>query len=474
MFVSPPPATSSSRLFSSSEGLIAKKKSNNNNNIVNNIGQQRQQRLDSISENSVLDKWDQNSGCASSINGSIGSTNSNGSAKEKGFINAPPEYASRARDEIRKRLSSSNLSNNGGTDNNSNLRRMNSHRSSRSTNSSNHSMLSDQSSIVAPSIKSNASSSLFSVAQSSILSSVDSSSSIIGYNKPPLLISLQEALPQSFVDMYFPEVLMDPSNLLSNGRPKFTKRELLDWDLNDIRSLLIVDKLRPEWGNQKPIIDFPVGSNGVAANKQFPNFSITVLPLDSPDEVIISTLVQSDLYIEHNLDIEFKLMSAKYTVQAARKRHESLRNGVKEPIMYLSKPEWRNIIENYLLNIAVEAQCRFDFKKTCNEYKKWKIERNNSVLHRPDMPPPSFIPQAGNKKSAGSNNGTCSLLKRALLKNSLKRGSMDLPQTNTNNNMNMNVNKVSLTKEEKGMIWHQVQTDVYQRLGLDWKPDNMI
>lgn len=59
--------------------------------------------------------------------------------------------------------------------------------------------------------------------------------------------------------------------------------------------------------------------------------------------------------------------------------------GSKEPIMRLSKPEWRNIIENYLLNVAVEAQCRYDFKQKRSEYKRWKLL--NSNLKRPDMPP---------------------------------------------------------------------------------------
>ena len=104
-------------------------------------------------------------------------------------------------------------------------------------------------------------------------------------------ISLDDALPKTFYDMYSPEILLaDPSNVLCNGRPKFTKRELLDWDLNDIRSLLIVEKTRPEWGNQLPEV-ITMGDN-------MPQFRLQLLPLYSSDETIIATLVNSDLYMD--------------------------------------------------------------------------------------------------------------------------------------------------------------------------------
>lgn len=268
----------------------------------------------------------------------------------KEFVNAPPEFANRARDEIRKRL----------------LNRRSTHSDS----------LSDVASISTAATASAVSTDSTLSAHSSIFSShaslssgaTSAAASYIELEKPKV-ISLQEALPKVFYDMYASDLLMDPQNLLCNGRPKFTKRELLDWELNDIRSLLIVEKLRPEWGFQLPIIQFDAG-----AATAMPQFRVQVLPLNSPDDFIIKTLVESDLYLEANLDYEFKLTSAKYTVSAARRRHEQLVH-CHEPVMNLSKPEWRNIIENYLLNIAVEAQCRFDFKRQCSEYKKWKQEK---------------------------------------------------------------------------------------------------
>lgn len=290
-------------------------------------------------------------------------------------------------------------------------------------------------------------------------------------------VTLQDALPKTFFDMYPPEILLtDPSNLLCNGRPKFTERELLDWELNDIRSLLIVENLRPEWGTGLPTI--------VTNHENLPNFRFQLLPLNSSDDFIIETLVNSDLYLEASLDFPFKLTSAKYTVTSARKRHEEI-TGKNEPIMQLSKPEWRNIIENYLLNIAVEAQCRFDFKHRCSEFKKFKLQQQQQAnLKKPDMPPPSFIPANKQRSSSSTSNGGASLLKRTLMKNlqlkNFHKGQdyNNEHQLNDNNSSistgsNHATGKVSLTKDEKAMLWSHCQAQVYQRLGLDWQPDGI-
>lgn len=393
------------------------------------------------------------------------------------FVNAPPEYADRARDEIRKRLlpQSSNKS----------------HRSSSSSKASsiftsgktsdNRSLLSDNASSYQSSIFSQ---------PSTVFTQSTAESSLLPHAKIVTQITLEDALPKTFYDMYTPEILMtDPSNILCNGRPKFTERELLDWELNDIRSLLIVEKCKPEWGNQLPQV--------VTNAPNLPQFRLQLLPLYSMDDFIIETLVISDLYLEANLDYQFKLTSAKYTVAAARRRHEQI-TGRNEPIMNLSKPEWRNIIENYLLNVAVEAQCRFDFKHRCSEYKKYKAQQSN--LKRPDMPPPSLIPKGSNANLISmeignqSSKGSGSLLKKALMKNlqlrNFQKNNLDQNIINNKNNNSIQSNeqtgastgsmtphqhggKVSLTKEEKAMLWSQCQAQVYQRLGLDWQPDGI-
>ncbi|SCU92974.1 LAMI_0E12772g1_1 [Lachancea mirantina] len=397
MFVSPPPANSSQAV----PGLLLRRKTS---------------ELATVPEGAELNGQNQLP------------TNS-----QREFVNAPPEFANRARDEIRRRLLAQ-----------------------KSVSASRSHSDSDAGSIYsAPSVTfseaDSGTSSLFSSHPSLSSAATTAASSLIKKSVPRVL-TLAEALPKVFYDMYSPEILMNQENLLCNGRPKFTKRELLDWDLNDIRSLLIVERLRPEWGNQLPIIDFSLETQANAAS---PKFQVQLLPLNSPDEFIIQTLSQSDLYLEANLPEDFKLTSAKYTVAAARKRHEQL-TGLNEPIMHLTKPEWRNIIENYLLNVAVQAQCRFDFKKKCTDFKKWK--QDQLKVKKPDMPPPSTIPPRRRETS---------LLKRTLLKNTAKMVAQEpsLPPQLPS--------KVSLTREEKAQLWSLCQAQVYQRLGLDWTPDGM-
>ncbi|SCV06153.1 LANO_0H23266g1_1 [Lachancea nothofagi CBS 11611] len=357
------------------------------------------------------------------------------------FVNAPPEFASRARDEIHKRLLKGKKK--GVTP---------------AAPSIAHSRSRDSDSVSLATI-STAGSSLFS-------SRASTTASYIDYIEAPKTIHLQDALPKTFYDMYSSDLLLDPQNLLCNGRPKFTKRELLDWDLNDIRSLLVVEQFRPEWGAQLPLVEFDTSSitSSSSTKTPVPQFRLQLLPLNSTDDFIIRTLVESDLYLEANLDYEFKLTSAKYTVAAARKRHHQYL-GREESIMNLSKPEWRNIIENYLLNIAVEAQCRFDFKRHCADYKKWKQQQ--ALVKKPDMPPPSTIPSRKRE----------SLLKRTLLRNTAMLSSEDnIPIASPNNPTTTNPaapSKISLTKDEKAMLWSQCQSRVYQRLGLDWAPDGI-
>lgn len=217
--------------------------------------------------------------------------------------------------------------------------------------------------------------------------------------------------------------MADP-RLLIDGRPMFTKRALQDWELNDIRSLLIVESLRPEWNGMLPIIFSPQG------------FKFVYLPLDADDDTVVQTLVHSDIYKEAKLDMAFRVQTAKYTLGAARQRHEQILRASGMSSLgsrrYLSKPEWRNVIENFLLNLAVESQCRADFKRVCHDLKKYKRG--------------STQPRRG------------SLLKKAIMND------IDVQH-------NANASQVKLSKEEKAHLWSDVQQKVYKRIGLDWQPD---
>lgn len=319
--------------------------------------------------------------------------------KNSSFVNPPLEYKDNARDIIESQLR---------TDNDM------------------KSMLTSSSTIAS---SSSVASSIFSVPISS-----NSSFSL------PIIkeITLKEALPNRFDDMYSKETL-NCNELLPNGRPSFTRQALGDWEINDIRSLLIIPELKPEWNSTIPTI----------LQEGIPKFRIILLPLSSPIETIISTLVNSDIYLEANLDYDFKVTSATYIVQTAiHRKEQTMGIPIHGPILHMTKIEWRNIIENYLLNMGVEAQCRHDFRERCHDYKLWKIEQKRQT--QTSMPPPSVIP------------GKQSLLKRTLLKNHNQKD-LSTPTHHT----------ITLTKEEKRIIWSQCQAQVYQRLGLDWIPDKV-
>ncbi len=292
------------------------------------------------------------------------------------------------------------------------------------------------------------------------------------------LVSLEDVIPTSFADMYTEEIITNPQLLLPNGRPAFTQRDLVDWQINDIRSLLIVDKLKPEWNGHIPIVYQP------------PGFRVIHLPLDATDNQIIQTLVTSGIYKEQQFDEKFLIQTAKYTVQAARLRHIMLEKqrrkllqrdrendpnamiiddeddacGENDSLLLpdsleasriLSKPEWRNIIENYLLNLGCEAQTRTEFKMACKQAKqeKEKILGIQSSSHH--MEPPSM-------KSVHKIHPSKFLLRKALLSKS--RSAPIPPPT-------MNKQKVTLSKTEKQQIWTHIQSNIYGRLGLNWSPD---
>ncbi|CAL9727654.1 protein Std1p [Monosporozyma unispora] len=396
MFASPPPEPA----------ILPQINPNNNSNSTFTTNQSEMRSLYSITSNITT--------TTNSSNGSSNRSLFNGTKfihnlplphsgtsdhTERNFINTPREYTNKARDEIKQLMIPQHT-----TNNHTNSITPTTTRNSVSQTSD---IASYQSSVFSrPSIQTNN-------------STYTTGSLNKKFSLPPLNfvteITLNDALPQSYQDMYSVETL-STSPLLPNGRPQFTQRALIDWELNDLRSLLIVDKLRPEWGNSIPVV--------VAPTKDI-QLRIILLPLVCNENVIIDTLVSSDIYMEAGLDLEFKWNTAKYIVEQVKRKHQQLQNinyDNNNNVIRLNKIEWRNIIENYLLNIAVGVQCRFDFKQRCSDFKKWKWD--NLVENSKD----------------GEN----------------------IPKI-----------KIVLTKDEKSILWSQCQAQVYQRLGLDWKPDKV-
>ncbi|KAF5095967.1 hypothetical protein D0Z03_001710 [Geotrichum reessii] len=258
-------------------------------------------------------------------------------------------------------------------------------------------------------------------------------------------LPLKSVLPTTYATMYTPDVLANAAQLTSEGRPLFTQRDLVDWRKNDLRSLLIVPKLRREW-------------NGVLPQIIEPGFSIVVLPLDASDEEIIDTLVSSDIYKEHKFEHRFLVQTAQYTVQAARQRNAN------QPQARMTLPQWRNIIENYLLNLACEAQCRLDFKQTCLYLKKHKQREQEQLLRQ----------QQEQQQQQQQKRSTSPLLKKAIMTH-LMSTSPEFNKHITNNTSSaLSSSKVSLSRMEKQQIWVHVQTELYARLGLNWEADELI
>ncbi|OWB81159.1 hypothetical protein B5S32_g5523 [[Candida] boidinii] len=277
---------------------------------------------------------------------------------------------------------------------------------------------------------------------------------------PEGYITLEDALPRDYSDMYSSDLT---AQRFSNGRPIFTKRNLSNWELNDIRSLLIITELRSEWGNKLPII---ISKNYYTNIK----FNFIYLPLNSTDDEFIKILSNSDLYKESKFDLNFKIKTATHIIKNSRLRHANyLINNYNIPNNYFKedgnlinsendenikiynnflKYEWRNIIENYLLNLAVESQCRLEFKFRCSNLKKDRLKLLDNISNN------------NSNNNNISNNVKNPLLSQAILNNSHQISGGLLS------------NSIKLTTDEKNNIWNDVQKTVCNRLELDWSPDN--
>lgn len=251
---------------------------------------------------------------------------------------------------------------------------------------------------------------------------------------PDCVLSLSEALPKDFSDYYAPDLDVPR---FSNGRPRYTKRNLKNWELNDTRSLLIY----PDWPTTP---GSPAAVQGALPSPPVPralphiqspikgkSFRIQIIPYYASDAQIIQELVSSDIYKEATFEPNFREKTAQYIVEKARRRHaELLVNSFEVGAEYFNeyglignmeydsyfKFEWRNIIENFLLTLAIEYQCRSDFKFRLSQL----IGADNAK-----------------RASAPSDN----LYKRTLM----KRG-------------------IEITEDMKAEIWKDVQNKVYSKL----------
>lgn len=247
------------------------------------------------------------------------------------------------------------------------------------------------------------------------------------------VLNLNQALPTDFSDYYSPDLEVDK---FSNGRPVFTKRPLKDWELNDLRSLLIYPELKPEWNNKVPEIRSP-----------YPNihFKIQIVPNFVTDEQIVQQLARSDIYKEAKFDLELRIKTMRYIVERARLRHKQIlidsfgidstkfnEDGLTGDIQYdcYFKFEWRNIIENYLLNLGIEYQCRAEFKSRISKLKKITLEKKSNYAFDKSVRSPLSLKN--------------DLHKKVLLEN-----------------------KTHISEDVRMGIWRDVQSELYKKLNMD-------
>ncbi|KAK9464451.1 hypothetical protein V1512DRAFT_268257 [Lipomyces arxii] len=277
-------------------------------------------------------------------------------------------------------------------------------------------------------------------------------------------LSVLDVIPCSFDLMYLPEVFLrfppqpphqfypshsrTPSCFGDEGlfssmgiadlylrRPSFTKRALVDWEKNDLRSLCIVSELKPEWP-VPPLL-------------KEENFKVVLLPLDSTEDQVATILASSDIYVEAEFSFDHRIRTARETVRICGRKSQ-----------ILTLPEWRRLIDNYLLALGCEAQARLDYAK-------------------------ALAALVARKEQAKASTVQSNLLRRVLLNrtSSTRRAVTQAPQPETGmpgllsrtNSFfqTLNIKKpvpppISITEQKA--LWREVQLLLYARLGLHWEP----
>ncbi|PRT55232.1 Protein STD1 [Wickerhamiella sorbophila] len=163
-------------------------------------------------------------------------------------------------------------------------------------------------------------------------------------------LAFDEAVPTDFRPYYDKAHFETGSYLTERGRPEFTDRNLVDWELNDNRSLLIFHQLPEGWPCLPRIIQ-----------KEYQAY---LLPTNAGKAQAATILADSNLYIESNIDRDVKLQIARSSVDAAYAEANTTT---------LSLTQWRHMIENYLLNLACEVQVRLDYKRALRQLKRNKF-----------------------------------------------------------------------------------------------------
>ncbi|KAI3402864.2 STD1 [Candida oxycetoniae] len=194
---------------------------------------------------------------------------------------------------------------------------------------------------------------------------------------------------------------------------------LIDWNLNVTRCKLILISLpmisssldQPYSQHFQPLL---IGDLAQSCHPLMIQPHIT-------DKELIFTLVQSDIYQEHDLDLAFKKSVAEISVKQSRllqinsvrskNNPQMINTNINENHDFLKFKFKEIAVRNYLINLAAAATTAHEYKLKMDEIKK-------------------------------------SLKVKNLQSNGVKRST-------------------KLSKEEKKQLWEQVRSDVFKRAGLE-------
>ncbi|KAI5959141.1 uncharacterized protein KGF55_005484 [Candida pseudojiufengensis] len=191
---------------------------------------------------------------------------------------------------------------------------------------------------------------------------------------------------------------------------------LIDWNLNVTRCKLILTQL-PSISSTSDTISYNQTMLPQLIGDLASKCNIIIIQPNLTDTELIFILIQSNLYVEHNLDINFKKSVAEISVKQSRllqiNSNNNSQNSISSSQQNFLKFKFKEIaIRNYLINLAAAATTAQEYKLKLDEFKQ-KNKQNN------------IDPVTGNVK------------------------------------------KLKLSKDDKKFLWEQVRSDVFKRAGLE-------
>ncbi|KAK9452394.1 uncharacterized protein V1518DRAFT_65550 [Limtongia smithiae] len=340
----------------------------------------------------------------------------------------------------------------------------------------------------------------------------------------PRVLSLVDVVPTSFENDYpapllshfppqSPHGILDDNVFARHGladilsrRPSFTRRALVDWDRNDLRSLCFVPALPPSW----------VSSSGKVPVLREDGYAIVVLPYDANDDAIAHILARSDLYIEFAFSEAHKLRLARETIElcipattprAAVTATTTMTTTTTTPTRVLTRAQWRRVLDNYLLALGCDAQARLDFQtaimyRALRKQEQQLAQRRGNLLKRvlltrassstsPPSATSSFLAKTGGLfqlRAANAQSPFVSSLPTTPALTATSSPHAPLPVHLADSCFSSSSSSTStvpaaleqfaastqlVSHAEQKQIWHDVQALLFSRLGLDWEPTEL-